>query len=60
MALTKYLISFNDGAMDFSEEELAIVIEVASRDGAPRCAAKIATACHCAQEVRAFVPDPSR
>ena len=115
MALTKYLISFNDGAMDFSEEELAIVtqaglavareateagvwvfsggltdhrgasvvavdgtvgvghpddagehlggfavIDVASRDEALRWAAKIAAACHCAQEVRAFVPDPPR
>lgn len=56
--MTKYLISFNEGAMDFSEEELAVVIEVASRDGAPRWAAKIATACYCTQEVRAFVPDP--
>ncbi len=44
-ALTKYLISFNEGAMDFSEEELAIVIEVASRDDALRWTAPFVT-CH--------------
>ena len=113
--MTKYLISFNEGAMDFSDEEMATVtdaglavareateagvwvfsggltdyrgasvvavdgtvglshwdaaaghlggfavIDVASRDEALRWAAKIAAACHCAQEVRAFVPDPPR
>ena len=55
--MTEFLLSFNEGAVDFSVEELSIVIEVVSRDGASRWTAKIATACHCAKEVRAFVPD---
>jgi hypothetical protein len=45
--MTQYLISFDDGAMNFPEEE------------ALEWAAKIAVACRCAQEVREFLPDPA-
>jgi hypothetical protein len=38
--MTRYLISFDDGAMTF-----------------PEWAARIATACRCAQEVREFLAD---
>ena len=34
------------------------VVEVPSREEALKWAAKIAVACHCAQEVREFGPDP--
>ena len=34
------------------------VVEVPSREEALACAAKIAVACRCAQEVREFGPDP--
>ena len=34
------------------------VVEVPSREEALEWAAKIAVACRCAQEVRAFMPDP--
>ncbi len=110
--MPKYLISFDDGAMTFPEEELPAVAEAAhavaqeatdagvwvfggglkdheeasvvvtdgtvtdgpypesrqylggfavvdvpSREEALEWAAKIAVACHCAQDVREFVPD---
>jgi hypothetical protein len=113
--LTLYLISFDDGAMDFPEEDLAhvadaahavvrdatdagvwvfggglknhketsvvatdgtvtdgrypeskqylggfAVVDVPSREEALKWAAKIAVACRCAQDVREFVPDPTR
>ncbi|HEU5244689.1 MAG TPA: YciI family protein [Gaiellaceae bacterium] len=35
------------------------VLDVSSRDQALEWAAKIATACRCAQEVREFMPDPA-
>lgn len=35
------------------------VVDVPSREEALTWAAKIASACRCAQEVRAFVPDPA-
>jgi hypothetical protein len=35
-----------------------MVVEVPSREEALEWAAKIAAACRCAQEVRAFGPDP--
>jgi hypothetical protein len=35
------------------------VVDVPSRDEALRWAAKTAAACRCAQEVRAFMPDPA-
>lgn len=110
--MSRYLISFDDGAMTFPDEELSdvaaaahavvqeakdagvwvfggglhsregvsvvgtdgtvtegpepkayiggfSVVEVPSRDEALRWAAKIATACRCAQEVREFVPGSS-
>lgn len=112
--MPKYLISFDDGAMNFPDEELPdvaeaahrvaqeatdagvwvfggglkhhqeasvvaadgtvtdgpypdskqylggfAVVDVPSRKEALEWAAKIATACRCAQEVREFVPDPS-
>jgi hypothetical protein len=112
--MTRYLISFDDGAMTFPEEELPAVAEAAhavvqdamdagvwvfggglysheevsvvatdgtvtdgpqpeskayiggfsvldvpSRDEALEWAARIAVACRCAQEVRAFLPDPA-
>lgn len=110
--MTRYLISFDDGAMTFPEEDLPEVgeaahrvlreakeagvwvtggglltqrasivgtdgvvtdgpfpetkavlggfsiVEVASRDEALRWAAKFATACRCAQEVRELMDDP--
>jgi len=111
--MTQYLISFEDGAMDITEEELPqvaddahavvqeakdagvwvlgggidesvppvlvdgdgtvtegtypqtkqleggyTVLEVPSRESALEWAAKIAVACRCAQEVRAFMYDP--
>lgn len=43
--MTRYLISFDDGAVTFPDEAL-------------EWAAKFAVACRCAQEVREFVPDP--
>jgi hypothetical protein len=113
--MTRYLISFNDGAMTFPEEELPdvakaaravvqeakdagafvfagglgdpgeasvvsadgaitdgpnpqtrdfiggfTVVDVPTRDAALQWAAKIAVACRCAQEVRAFLGDPAR
>jgi hypothetical protein len=110
--MTQYLISFDDGAMTFPEEDLPdvakaalaviqeakdagvyvfsggldsqqasivatdgvitdgpypetkevigglTVVEVPSRADALAWAAKIATACRCAQEVREFLPEP--
>jgi len=35
------------------------IVEVPSREEALEWAAKIAVACRCAQEVRAFMPDPA-
>jgi hypothetical protein len=35
------------------------VVDVPSREAALEWAAKIATACRCAQEVNAFLPDPA-
>ena len=35
------------------------VLDVPSREAAVEWAAKIATACRCAQEVREFMPDPA-
>ena len=35
------------------------IVDVPSRDAALQWAAKIAVACRCAQEVRAFMPDPA-
>ena len=35
------------------------IIDVPSREEALQWAAKIAVACRCAQEVRAFAPDPA-
>ncbi|MDO8107045.1 YciI family protein [Isoptericola sp. b441] len=35
-----------------------MVVDVPTRDDAVAWAAKIAVACRCAQEVRAFLPDP--
>jgi len=35
------------------------VLELPSREAAHEWAAKIATACRCAQEVREFMPDPA-
>lgn len=35
------------------------VLDLPSRDAALEWAAKIATACRCAQEVREFMPDPA-
>jgi hypothetical protein len=111
--MTKYLISFDDGAMTFPEEELAdvaeaalavrleakdagvwvfsaglehqvpsvvatdgtvtdgpypetkehlggfAVVDVPSREEALEWAAKIASACRCAQEVFELLPDPT-
>ena len=112
--MTRYLISFDEGAMTFPEEELPdvaeaahavvqeamdagvwvfggglypheelsvvatdgtvtdgsypeskayiggfSVVDVATRAEALEWAAKIAVACRCAQEVRAFMPDPA-
>jgi hypothetical protein len=110
--VTRYLISFDDGAMTFPEEDLpdvadaahAVVreamdadvfvfggglhspeevsvmatdgtvtngpqskayiggfwiVDVPSREEALEWAAKTAVACRCAQEVRAFMPDPA-
>ncbi|MFC0031907.1 YciI family protein [Micromonospora chaiyaphumensis] len=37
-----------------------VVVDVASREEALEWAAKIATACRCAQEVRELLPDPER
>lgn len=111
--MTRYLISFNDGAMTFPEEDLPnvaevahavvreakdagvfvfaggltdpreasvvatdgtvsdgpnpaardfiggfTVVEVPTREAALAWAAKLAVACRCAQEVRAFLSDP--
>ena len=110
--MPRYLISFNDGAMDFPEEDFSAVakaaqevvreardagvwvygaglesqrasivapnglvtdgpfpetkeviggfcvVDVPSREEALRWAAKTATACRCAQEVREILPDP--
>ena len=113
--MARYLISFNDGAMTFPEEDLPdvakaaravveaakdagvfvfagglgdpvearvvatdgaitngpnpdtkdfiggfTVVDVPTRDDALQWAAKIAVACRCAQEVRAFLSEPSR
>ena len=35
------------------------IVDVPSREEALEWAAKIAVACRCAQEVRAFLPDPT-
>ena len=35
------------------------VLDVLSRDAAVQWAAKIASACRCAQEIREFMPDPA-
>jgi hypothetical protein len=35
------------------------IVDVPSREQALEWAAKIAVACRCAQEVRAFMPDPA-
>jgi hypothetical protein len=114
MEMTRYLISFDDGAMTFPEDDLPAVAEAAhavareamdagvwvfggglhspvevsvvatdgtvtdgpspekkayiggfsildvpSREEALEWAAKLAVACRCAQEVRAFMPDPA-
>ena len=113
--MARYLISFNDGAMTFPEEDLPdvaraaravvqeakdagvfvfagglgdpgeasvvatdgaitngpdpetkdfiggfTVVDVPTREAALQWAAKIAVACRCAQEVRAFLSEPSR
>ena len=113
--MVRYLISFNDGAMTFPEEDLPdvakaaravvqaareagvfvfagglgdpreasvvatdgaitngpdpttrdfiggfTVVEAPTRDAALQWAAKIAVACRCAQEVRAFLSEPAR
>ncbi len=55
--MTTYLISFNDGVMDFPEEELSIVIEVVSRRSLAM-GGEDRHRLHFAQAVRAFVPDP--
>ena len=52
--MARYLISFDDGAMDF-----ITIIDVPSREEALQWATKIAVACRCAQEVREFGPDPA-
>ena len=54
--MTRYLISFDDGAMTFAEEELPDVAEAAYKVVQE---AKIAVACRCAQEVREIMPDPN-
>jgi hypothetical protein len=36
------------------------IVDVGSREEALECAAKLAVACRCAQEVREFMPDPGR
>jgi len=70
--VTRYLISFDDGAMTFPEADLPAVadashrvvvdgfsiLDVASREDALAWAAKIAAACPCAQEVREIMDDP--
>jgi hypothetical protein len=64
--MARYLISFNDGAMDHIPDEdmpavanaAHAVIDVPTREAAYEWAAKIAVACRCAQEVREFGPDP--
>ncbi|MBG0739092.1 hypothetical protein IV500_06735 [Paeniglutamicibacter antarcticus] len=61
--MTQYLISFDEGAMTFSEQELPDVAHagqtVATREEALEGAARIAVARRCAQEVRELVPDPA-
>lgn len=51
--MTKYLISFPSSAMEVPADELP------SREAALGWAAKLAVACRCAQEVRAFQHDPA-
>jgi hypothetical protein len=53
-----------DGAVTDAPENKAYIggltiIDVRSREDALEWAAKIAAACRCAQEVRAFMPDPA-
>jgi len=61
--MTRYLISFDDGAMTFPKTKEVIggfaVVDVPSREEALEWAAKIAVACRCAQEVRELLPDPT-
>jgi hypothetical protein len=60
--MTRYLISFDSGAMDHIPEEVIGgfgVVDVSSREEALRWAAKLAAACRCSQEVREFLPDPN-
>ncbi len=50
--MTRYLISFDDGAMAFPPEDLPAVAEAAHWAG------RFAKACRCAQEVRPMMDDP--
>ena len=54
--MTQYLISFDDGWMNFPDEDLPDVAKAAE---ALAWAAKIAVACRCAQEVRELLPAPT-
>src|SRR6185437_14725816 len=53
--MTQYLISFDDGAMTFPEEDLPDVAKAAHEVVQE---AKAAGVCRCAQEVRELLPDP--
>jgi len=50
--MTRYLISFDDGAMTFPEKELPAVAKAAHE-------VVIAVACRCAHEVRELLHDPT-
>lgn len=69
--MTRYLISFDDGAMTtdgtvadgpYPETKAVIggfaMVDVPSRENALEWAAKFAAACRCAQEVREIMFDP--
>ncbi|WNM23986.1 hypothetical protein [Demequina capsici] len=55
--MTRSLISFPSGEMQLDEGGYCI-LDVTTRDEALSWAARLAAACRCAQEVRAFGDDP--
>ena len=61
--VTVRVVAPDGGVTDGPESKAYIggvtIIDVASREGAPKWAAKIAVACRCPQDVREFMPDPA-
>lgn len=53
--MAKYLISFDDGWLDFPREDLPAVSDASH---AVVAEAETATACRCPREVRGMIDDP--